>query len=111
VNIHSQSREDWDDFIILFTLLFGNFENKYQVLNYFNDEIEYLERYIQDPSSSFIEEFAIWEREIGGVHVTIAVARYRGRTEEHMASIFMSSDMDLCQLSSYPFAVQLPLVS
>jgi len=92
VDIHTQSREDWDDYIVLFTNMFGGFESAYQILDYFNDEIDYIERRVPEPLSTFIGDYAIWEREINDIHVIITIARYYGRAEEHMSTIFMFTD-------------------
>jgi len=95
VDFHTQSREDWDGFIVLFTHLFDDFESAHQVLDYFNNEIDYIDRRIPEPPSTFIEDFVIWEREINGVQVEITIARHYGRAEEHMRGIFMFTDWDI----------------
>jgi len=60
---HTQSREDWDSFITLFTELFGNFDHVYQILNAFNMGISDLEwRSAEQPA--VIYEYAVWSQTI-----------------------------------------------
>jgi len=94
-DLHTQSRQDWDGFIVLFTNLFGGFDSPHQVLDYFNAEIDYIERQAPESDSTLIADVAVWEREINDVHITIIISRYYGRSEEHMRSIFMSRQVEL----------------
>jgi len=85
---HTQSREDWDSFIILFTELFGNFDHTYQILNAFNTGISDLEwRSAEQPA--VIYEYAVWSQTINEVQIVITLGRHRNGRDEHLSSIFI----------------------
>ena len=85
---HTQSREDWDAFITLFTELFSNFDHTYQILNAFNTDISDLE-WCSAEQPAVIYEYAVWSQTINEVQIVITLGRHRNGRDEHLSSIFM----------------------
>jgi len=97
MDISTLSTEYWENIIVFATIMFGGFEDMYQVFNYFDNEIETVARrpipsYNFGILSSLFEETAEWKQVVSGVFFRMWVGRPIGGSDEYIWDIFISSD-------------------
>jgi len=101
---YNPPREDWEEIIIFLTLLCGGFDNKHQVFDYFNSEIDTVTRHLIAPPPGWIpglstghyfEEGTIWERVINNTYFHITIGRPVGSQNEYFRAIRVFSDSDI----------------
>jgi hypothetical protein len=100
MEIYTPTYEYWENIIVFLTLLFGGFNCKNQVFQYFNSEIDMVTRHPIKPSpvSSvplLFVDFAVWDRMINGVYVRTRIMRPTDSPNGYFSDILMSSNLDI----------------
>jgi len=98
MDVYNPPRDEWENIIVLFTLLFGGFESTHQAFRYFSNEVDTLTRYPMEPRPVFpgrIEEVAVWDRVVNDTYFRITIVSPLGRPDEYFRSISVFSDRDI----------------